>query len=99
MLTGFSYKKVSASVEEGVFGKKEMINYSIWSIIGNAVAWIAVAPILDVVMYAEPANKVFVQGAIAFVFDAICTIAVGGILLAAYAKSKTGKGTLTKKSS
>ncbi|NCB33166.1 MAG: ECF-type riboflavin transporter substrate-binding protein [Erysipelotrichia bacterium] len=96
MITGFAYKKVSASVEDGVFGKKEMGVYALWSIIGNAVAWGLTAPVLDIVMYAEPANKVFVQGGVAFVLDAVCTVAIGIILLAAYAKSKIGKGTLSK---
>lgn len=95
-LTGLSYSKVSASVEDGVFGKKQITTYAIWGVLGNAIAWCIIAPVLDIVIYAEPASKVFTQGAIAFVFDAICTVVIGGLLLAAYAKSKTGKGTLTK---
>ncbi len=96
LITGFAYKKVSPSVEDGVFGKKELGSFTLWGVVGNAVAWALVAPVLDIVMYAEPANKVFVQGAVAFVLDAICTVVIGGILLAAYAKSRTGKGTLSK---
>ena len=47
-------------------------------------------------MYAEPVNTVFLQGVTAFVIDAIVSVVVGGILLKAYASTKTGQGTLSK---
>ena len=42
-----------------------MIIFNIYQVIGNAIAWFVIAPSLDILIYAEPANKVYVQGAVA----------------------------------
>ena len=65
-------------------------------VIANAVAWLLIAPIFDVLIYAEPALKVFVQGIGAFVGNAVMTGIVGTLLAVAYAKSRTKKGSLDK---
>lgn len=96
LITGFSYKKIAPAVEEGKFGKKELLVFVLFTLIGHAVSWIVVAPVLDVVIYGEAANLVFTQGAVAFVVDFITAAVVGSILLKAYASTKTGKGTLSK---
>jgi len=96
LLAGFCAKKVAPAVEEGRFAKAEIVPFVIWTLIGNAVAWIVCAPVLDIVMYKEPANKVFVQGATAFVLDAIVSLVIGIILLKAYAATRTKQGSLTK---
>ena len=36
-----------------------------------AISWKAVAPILDIVVYAEPVNLVFTQGIVATIMNAI----------------------------
>lgn len=92
VFSGFAYFK--SNIEEGEF---DIMNFVLWNVIGNAVAWIIVAPLLDVVMYAEPAMYVFTQGVVGFILDAICACVVGGLLAFAYAKTKTKKGSLTKK--
>ena len=63
-------------------------------VIGHAVAWFAVAPVLDIVIYAEPANKVFVQGLVAGVSNIVTTAIVGTLLCYAYAAAKPKKGSL-----
>lgn len=73
-------------VREGGFGKKEGILFNVVQIIANAVAWIVVAPVLDIVVYAEPANKVFLQGVFAWLGNIIIIAILGTILLAAYSK-------------
>ena len=98
LATGLASKKLAPQVEEGVFGKKELIIFLIYTAIGQAAAWLLVAPILDIVIYSEPANLVFVQGAWAAVMDFICAGLIGSLLLKAYAATKTGKGSLTKNS-
>jgi len=55
-------------------------------VVGNAIAWIVVAPVLDILVYAEPANKVFMQGAFAFLGNIIIIGVLGTILLAGYSK-------------
>lgn len=57
---GFAYTRTK--VEEGEFKGKDILTFNVIQIIGNAVAWILVAPILDILIYAEPVNLVFTQG-------------------------------------
>lgn len=83
-------------VESGKLGKAEIIKFCIVNIIANFVAWAIVAPILDTVWYAEPFNVVVAQGGVAFVLDSLCACVIGSLLLVAYAKTKTSKGSLTK---
>ena len=96
LIAGFSVKRVASAIEEGKFGKSEVIPFVIWVVVANAVAWCLVAPVLDIVLYSEPANKVFIQGVTAFIVDAIVSVVVGIILLKAYAATKTKKGSLSK---
>lgn len=92
---GFAFK--NTKVEEGEFKGNDILKFNIIQIIGNAIAWIIVAPVLDIAIYAEPANKVFVQGAAAVLMNAISTGVIGTLLLVAYAATRTKKGSLTKK--
>ncbi len=96
LVTGFCFKKVSPAVEEGRFGKSEMLTFALWAVIANVVSWLLVAPVLDIVIYSEPVNVVFAQGVWAAVMDAVVSVVIGIILLKAYASTKTQKGSLTK---
>ncbi|MBQ3461076.1 MAG: ECF-type riboflavin transporter substrate-binding protein [Solobacterium sp.] len=96
LVTGLCAAKVAPKVEAGEFGKSEMVYFALYAVIGNALAWLLVAPILDIVMYAEPVSTVFLQGITAFVIDAIVSVVVGGLLLKAYASTKVKQGSLSK---
>ncbi|WP_391118215.1 ECF-type riboflavin transporter substrate-binding protein [Psychrobacillus sp. L3] len=90
---GIFYKYFS--VEDGEFGLKKIIMFNVVQIVVQAIAWFLVAPGLDILIYAEPANKVFTQGIAAGIWN-IGTVAVlGTILLTAYAKTRTKKGSLS----
>ncbi len=93
-IIGLVYPKLN--VEEGEFGKKDIIKFNVYQIIGNIIAWMLVAPVLDIVIYAEPANLVFVQGVSATIMNAISAGVIGTILLVLYSRTRSGKGTLTK---
>jgi energy-coupling factor transport system substrate-specific component len=83
------------AVKEGGFADtKNIILFNIVQIVANAVSWILVAPILDIVMFAEPANKVFMQGAFAFLGNIIVVGILGTILLVAYSKIAGGSSNL-----
>ena len=73
-----------------------MITFNIMQVVGNAVAWIVVAPVLDILVYAEPANKVFMQGAFAFLGNIIIIGVLGTILLAGYSKLGGKSSSLSK---
>jgi energy-coupling factor transport system substrate-specific component len=83
-------------IEEGGFEKKQAILFNVTQVAANAIAWIGLAPILDILIYAEPSNKVFTQGAFAFIGD-ILTVGVLGTLLAiTYSKIKSKSSSLNK---
>lgn len=79
---------------DGNFGKKQVVAFAIVNVIANAAAWIVIAPVLDIVMYAEPANKVFAQGAVAALANSVTAVIVGGLLLFAYSKTIAKSGSL-----
>ncbi len=74
-------------VKEGKFiSGKNILLFNIVQIVANAVAWIVVAPVLDILIYSEPANKVFAQGVSAFVLNVVIIAILGTLLLVAYSK-------------
>lgn len=93
-IIGLVYPKMR--VEEGEFGLKDVIRFNVYQIIANAVAWILVAPILDIVIYAEPVNLVFTQGVVAAISNAVSAGVIGTILLVLYSKTRSKKGSLSK---
>jgi energy-coupling factor transport system substrate-specific component len=92
---GLAFKR--SKIEEGEFKWKDILTYNVIQIIGNIIAWIVVAPVLDILIYAEPVNLVFTQGAIAALMNSISAGVIGTLLLVAYAATRTKKGSLAKK--
>lgn len=94
VVVGLFAKKLA--IEEGCFGKKEIITFAIANVVANVVAWLGIAPLLDLLIYAEPYGKVIAQGAMASVVNSLTAVIVGGLLAAAYAKTIAKKGSLDK---
>ncbi len=94
LLAGITYKRLKIS--EGGFGIKQAVIFNLTQIVANAVAWIGVAPALDIIIYAEPSDKVFAQGVTAFIVNAVVTLIVGTILAFAYSKNRTASSSLKK---
>ena len=94
LIIGLSFTKFK--IEEGEFGIKDVIRYNIFQIIGNAVSWIVIAPVLDIVMYQEPVNLVFIQGVVAAVSNAVSAGVIGTLLLFLYSKTRAKKGSLSE---
>lgn len=91
LISGIAYFKMDLD-----HGKKPGFFFIIINIIAQAVAWLLVAPVLDIVMYGEPSDLVFLQGVTAFIINAIASCVVGFILCLVYASTKTSKGSLDK---
>lgn len=83
-------------IERGEFGIKQILLFNVVQIVANAIAWILVAPVLDILIYAEPSNKVFTQGAFAFIGNIIVTCVLGTLLAVAYSQVKPKNSSLTK---
>jgi energy-coupling factor transport system substrate-specific component len=90
--SGFILKP--GSVEEGEFGVKEAVRFIIGSLVVHAVSWGLIAPVLDILIYAEPANKVFTQGIISGTGNFVLTAVVGTALIFGYSKTRTKSGSL-----
>lgn len=83
-------------LENGVFTTKQMIGFNIVQIIANVASWLIIAPVGDILIYSEPQNKVFLQGATATITNSISILILGTILLKAYAATKVKKGSLRR---
>lgn len=94
---GFGFVMKGVKLDEGAFTSvRGILQFIIGTALVNLVAWGGLAPVLDILMYEEPANRVFTQGLVAFTGNALTTAVVGTLLLVAYFKARPAKGSLTK---
>ena len=82
-------------INEGIDTKK-IVQFNVAQIIAHLLSWGLVAPCLDILIYSEPIEKLFVQGLVAGIANMITTGVVGSLLLVAYAKTVVKKGSLNK---
>ncbi|ETI70121.1 ECF-type riboflavin transporter substrate-binding protein [Neobacillus vireti] len=93
-LIGLVSKKIN--IEAGSFTVKQIILFNVVQIIVQAIGWFGIAPTLDVLIYAEPVNKVYIQGLVAGGLNMVTVAVLGTLLLSIYAKSRSQSGSLTK---
>ena len=84
------------AIKDGGFDAKNIVLFNIVQVVANAVAWILVAPVLDIVIYAEPANKVFAQGAWAFLGNIIIAGILGSLIAVGYSNLGGKSSSLSK---
>ena len=92
LLMGLAGTRLKLS--EGEFGGKGIAVFNVSQVISHLICWVVIAPVLDIVMYAEPANKVFLQGLVGGAVNIVTTAVVGTLLCLAYAATKPKKGSL-----
>ncbi|MGT2895844.1 ECF-type riboflavin transporter substrate-binding protein [Streptococcus entericus] len=93
---GLGLLKSQFKIEQGIFTTKDAIRFNIAQLILNVLVWGVVAPVGDILFYAQPAEKVFAQALMAGLANAF-TVAIGGtLLLSIYAKTRTKSGSLSK---
>lgn len=91
---GLLAKKIN--IEKSPLTVKDYVWFNAVQIIANIVGWALIAPYGDILIYSEPASKVFAQGILSAAINSL-TIAIGGsLLLAVYSKTRTQSGSLTK---
>ncbi|MFC4388055.1 ECF-type riboflavin transporter substrate-binding protein [Gracilibacillus marinus] len=83
-------------MEDGEFGVKQIVTFNVVQVCVQIVGWFILAPLLDIIIYAEPANKVFTQGAVAGISNIISVGVIGTLLLIAYAKTRSKGNSLSK---
>lgn len=94
LLVGLFFEKYQ--IKNGGFTKGPAALFNVVQIVANAVCWCAAAPVFDILIYAEPANKVFMQGVTAFVANIIVVAVLGTLLAFGYTKI-SGKSSSLKK--
>lgn len=84
------------AIGDGEFTRGTAIRFSLAVLAANALAWLLVAPLGDVLIYSEPAAKVWAQGGLAFVSNSLTAIVLGVIILSVYARTRTRTGSLSR---
>ena len=94
IIVGLFAKKFA--IREGGFEGGKIALFNGVQVIANAIAWIVLAPVLDIVMNAEPAKKVFVQGIFAWLGNVIIIAILGTLLAVGYTKIGAKSSSLEK---
>ena len=93
-IMGFVASKLK--IDEGEFSVKGALWFNFSQAVAHVISWVLVAPVLDMILFKEPANKVFIQGITGAALNILTTAVVGTILCFAYSKAIPKKGSLTK---
>lgn len=92
LITGAFWK--AYRIEDGGFGVKAAIIFNIIQILANALAWVVIAPTLDIMIYQEPANKVYLQGVTAAVLNSGVVLILGTLLAIGFSRTRVKAGSL-----
>ncbi|WP_067192983.1 ECF-type riboflavin transporter substrate-binding protein [Streptococcus sp. DD10] len=84
------------NVTEGIFGTRQILIFNGIQFVANFLIWAVIAPIGDILIYSEPANKVFAQGVVAATVNSATILVAGTLLLLAYAGRQTKSASLSK---
>jgi len=83
-------------IEAGGFGMKQCLIFNGIQILTNIIVWVGIAPTLDILIYKEPVDKVYLQGLVAGSLNAAVVLILGSLLLFGYSKTMTKSGSLKK---
>ena len=83
-------------VINGVFEWKDILIFNVIQLLANALVWGVLAPLGDVLIYQEAAEKVFAQGIVAGIANGVSVALAGTLLLLAYSRTQTRSGSLKK---
>lgn len=89
-----SFSRRFLQLENGIFNKKQILIFNAFQIVANLIAWGLIAPTLDILIYAEPLDKLYLQGFTAGLSNIFTVGVLGTILLKSYAKTKIATGSL-----
>lgn len=94
LLIGLAAKRLALT--DGNLTTQKLVLFNVWQLVANAIAWAIVAPLGDILIYSEPAKKVFLQGGVTTVVNFLSIAILGTILLVAFNKTQVKKGSLKK---
>jgi energy-coupling factor transport system substrate-specific component len=82
-------------IEEGKFTLLQAVYFNLIQIVANAIAWLGIAPVLDILIHKEPADKVFLQGLMAAALNAAVVLILGTLLAFGYSRTRVKAGSLS----
>lgn len=94
---GLGWVTKDMAISQGIFERKDHIKFFVGQYIVNIIGWLGLAPSLDILVYNEPAQKVFLQGIVSSITNGLSTGIIGLLLIGAYAKTRTQSGSLSQK--
>ncbi|KXU16679.1 Substrate-specific component MtsA of methionine-regulated ECF transporter [Streptococcus oralis] len=83
-------------ISRGIFKWKDFTIFNLVQLLANALIWGVLAPLGDIVIYKEAAEKVFAQGIVAGLSNGVTVAVAGSLLLLAYSRTQTRVGSLKK---
>jgi energy-coupling factor transport system substrate-specific component len=81
-------------IEEGGFKIRQILIFNCVQIVANLLVWVAIAPTLDILVYQEPSDKVYLQGLVAGGLNIAVVLILGTLLAIGYSKTRTRSGSL-----
>lgn len=93
LFIGFIANRIN--IQSGNFGGKQIAVFNITQAIVQVIGWGVIAPTLDILIYAEPSNKVYLQGIVAGISNIVTVGVIGTILLISYAKTRSKSDSLS----
>jgi energy-coupling factor transport system substrate-specific component len=81
-------------IDDGKFTVIQAVYFNLIQIAANAVAWVGIAPLLDVFIHREPADKAFLQGLVAGGLNAGVVLILGTLLAFGYSAARVKSGSL-----
>jgi len=94
LAVGFFWK--TYKVEEGEFDIMQVLIFNGVQMVANLLAWVAIAPTLDILVYKEPLDKVYLQGFIAGALNIGVVLILGTILVFAYSRTRKADDSTTE---
>ncbi len=86
VVSGLAARKLRLS--EGVFSQNDILIFNTWQIVGHAVAWGLVAPLLDILFGEDRVRFAFTQGLAAGLSNMVTTAILGTALCLAFAAAR-----------
>lgn len=81
-------------LNSGSFNIRRCVLFNLIQIASNVVVWGGIAPSLDVLVYAEPADKVYLQGLLSAGINSAVVLILGSVLAFGYSRSRVKAGSL-----
>ena len=93
-IAGVAFFKLK--LNKGGLDKKGIITLVLVNLVASIVSWAVIAPLGDILVYAEDASYVFTQGIVSAISNFVVSAVIGGLLSVGYSKTVAKEGSLEK---